>query len=219
MQLSRERIQEMKDLLEKKGKREYTWEEASEAAHNLAGFAEIAFDSWQEDQRRKRELQENPKGFVLDGVGYTCGLCRGSAHEGDGWYTKWGVVCTICKTAIDTRKIPGSLVRNRESWYTPYDLESRFNLKTPIRRQWVTKGILKARTIPTPIGTVHTELFLIKDNKDFLPPKKLTESRMVKETKDGKDWYHTEPWYKFVNPEEHLKGYRILEHVKVTHPV
>jgi hypothetical protein len=45
----------------------------------------------------------------------------------------------------------------------------------------------------------------------------MVESRMVKETIDGKDWYHSEPWYRFVDPHEHLKGYKIVDYLRVTH--
>lgn len=37
-----------------------------------------------------------------------------------------------------------------------------------------------------------------KDNRDTFPPKKLTESKLVKEVKDGKEWFHSESWYRFV---------------------
>jgi hypothetical protein len=58
---------------------------------------------------------------------------------------------------------------------------------------------------------------LIKDNKDTLPPKKLTESQMVKEVKEGgKEWFRLEPWYRFVDPLEHLKGYKIMDYLKFT---
>ncbi len=54
MQLTDERIQEMKTLLEKEHSREFSWKEASDAAYNLVGFAEIVYESWQEERRRKR---------------------------------------------------------------------------------------------------------------------------------------------------------------------
>jgi len=63
---------------------------------------------------------------------------------------------------------------------------------------------------------VHTYVFLIKDNKDTLPPKKLTESKLVKEVRDGKEWFHSEPWYKFVkDPHKALMGYKIMDYLKV----
>jgi len=210
-ELSRERIQEMKDLLEKKGGREYTWEEASEAAYNLAGLAEICYDQWREDQRRKRRLEESPKGFKLEG-GYSCSICRNSSPGI--WYDKWGMKCLVCQGAINRKEIPASVAKNRDSWYSKYDIESSFNIKGPALRSWIKKGILKARTVTNDGKGVHIQLFLIKDNKDTLPPKKMVDSHMVKETKDGKDWYHSEPWYRFVDPHEHLKGYKIMDYLQ-----
>ena len=82
--------------------------------------------------------------------------------------------------------------------------------------RFIKQGILKPRIVPGISGKPYVHLFLIKDNKDTLPPKKLTESHLVKETKEGKDWYHSEPWYKFENPHEVLKGYKIMDYLKIT---
>lgn len=60
------------------------------------------------------------------------------------------------------------------------------------------------------------QIFLLCDNKGFLPPKKLTEPQMVREEKEGKTWHHLEPWYRFVDPFEHLKGYAIMDHMRAT---
>ena len=58
---------------------------------------------------------------------------------------------------------------------------------------------------------------MIKDNKDMLPPKDMVKGYMVKEERgDGKDWHSMHPWYHFVDPREHLKGYRILDYLKFT---
>lgn len=217
MTLSDEKIQEIKNLLEKKGDREYTWDEASEAARNLEQLVHLLFDCWVEDQKRKKKLEESPKGFVLDGVGYSCFICGQGTQAGQNWYDKYGIKCTICQSAIDRKEIPATLAKNKDSWYTKYDLESSFNLKGPGLRSWIKKGIIKARTVTYDGKGVHTQLFLIKDNKDFLPPKKLVESHSVKETKDDKEWFTIRPWYHFFDPVEHLKGYKIMDHMKVTH--
>ena len=196
-------------------RKEFTWEEASDAAYRLAGLAEIAFDSWKEDCRRKKKLEENPKGFVLDGVGFTCAVCHNGTHEGANWYDKWGIKCTTCQKAIDKKIIPGSCAKNDNCWYSKYDLESRFNIDRRALNRFIKQGYLKARIVPNESGKPHTHLFLIKDNRDTLPPKKLTESHMVKETREGKDWYHMEPWYKFFDPVERLKGYKIMDYIEV----
>ena len=82
-------------------------------------------------------------------------------------------------------------------------------------KKFIKEGILKPRVVPNDSGKSRVQIFLIKDNKDTLPPKKLTDSKMVKETKDGKDWYHSEPWYRFVDPAIALKDYKLMNHLQV----
>lgn len=209
----------MKDLLEKKGGREYSWDEATEATRNLAGLYEVMYDCWREDQHRLRKLKDQPKGFVLDGVGYTCHICGNNTREGANWYDKYGIKCPICQEAINRKEIPGSLAKNKDSWYSKYELESDFNLKGPILRDWIKKGIIKARTVTNNGKGVHYQLFLLKDNPGFFPPKKLVKSQLVKETKDGQEYFHLEPWYRFVDPLEHLKDYGIVKYLRVTSEV
>jgi hypothetical protein len=95
------------------------------------------------------------------------------------------------------------------------ELENNFNLKPSVLRQWVKNGLLVARTIK---GTgKHPDLliFLISENKEMLPPKKLLQGNWVKEVKDGREEYCFGPWYWFVDPHEHLKGYGIMDYLKV----
>jgi len=216
MELSKERIEEFKEIYKKEFGKDLSDQEAYEAAHNLAGFAELLFDLWVKDQARKKQLEKSPKGFHLEGVGYTCFVCGDSVSNEQTWYDKYGIKCMICQRAIDRKEIPPSVAKNKDSWYSRYDMESNFNLKTPTLRKWIKEGIIKARTVTNDGQGTHVQIFLIKDNKDFLPPKKLVESRSVKETIDGKDWYRIEPWYRFVDPHEHLKGYKIMNYLQVT---
>jgi hypothetical protein len=215
--LSKEKIQEFKDILEKKTGKEITWEAASDGAYNLAGFAELMFDLYVKEQQRKKKLEEFPKGFHLEGIGYTCFICKNSISNEETWYDEYGVKCLICQKAIDEKIIPATIAENEDDWYSKYDLEDRFNINRHTLNKFVKQGILKPRIIPNETGKPHVQIFLIEDNKDTLPPKKLTESQMVKETKDEKDWYHSEPWYRFVDPYKHLKDYKIMDYLKVTH--
>jgi len=121
----------------------------------------------------------------------------------------------ICQDAINRKEIPASLAKNKESWYSKYDLESYFNLKGTALTNWIKKGIIKHRDVMHN-GKSHVRLFLMKDNEGFLPPKKLVESQMIKETKDAKTWFRSEPWYKFVGAEDKLKAYGIMEHLRFT---
>lgn len=218
VQLSTERIQEMKDILEKKEGREFSWAEASEAAYNLAGLAEICFEHYKKECEWKKKLEESPKGFLLEGS-YSCIICgQGGTYNGGIWHDKFGHKCMICQKAVDRKEVPASVATKKESWYSKYDIESRFNIKGPALRSWIKQGILKPRIITRDGKGSHMEVFLIKDNKDTLPPKKLVESQIVKTEKDGQIWHHSEPWYRFVNPHEHLKGYKIMDHLRVVPP-
>ncbi len=210
-----EQIQEMKTLMEKKGSKEVSWEEAREASDRMGQLAELLFDCYVKDEKRKRKLKELPQGFQLDGVGYSCAICGNGTPINGNWYDKYGIKCMICQAAINRKEIPASLAKNREGWYSKYDLESSFNLKGPTLRSWIKKDILKARAV-TRDGRIHEQLFLIKDNKETLPPKKLVESRMVRVEENGKEYHSIKPWYMFVNPHEHLKGYKILDHLVFT---
>ncbi|RJQ32010.1 hypothetical protein C4572_01565 [Candidatus Parcubacteria bacterium] len=183
---------------------------------NLQQIAKFV-DEWKEkDKVREEKLKANPKGFHLDGVGYRCAICHDSTKEGDNWYDEFGIKCLVCQKAIDDGEIPASLAKDEDSWYSKFELDHYFNLKGPVLRKWIKEGIIKPRVVSHYGKGVHVELFLLEDNKEFLPPKKLVESRSVKTRKDGKDWFTTEKWYRFVDPYEHLKGYKILDHLKFT---
>ncbi len=204
---------ELKAILEKEHGREFSPDEIADCQRRLEGLAEICFDAWKEECRRKKKLEESPKGFQLDSYGYTCAICKNGTPVGENWYDKYGIKCKICQGSVDRKEIPASLAKDDECWYSKYDLESSFNLKGPKLRSWIKKGIIKARTVTYDGKGVHIQLFLIKDNKGFLPPKNLVKSQFVKVTKDGQGWYHSEPWYKFVDPFKHLKGYKIMEYM------
>jgi hypothetical protein len=217
MPLSDKTIKEFKELLEKRTGKEVSWREAEEGANNLAGFADLLYKQANIEHGWELKLKDNPKGFHLEGNGYTCAICRKSVSNEETWYDKWGIKCLICQKAINKRIIPGSVAKNDNTWYSEYDLDDRFNINKHAMKRAVKQGILKPRIIPSASGRPYEYLFLIKDNKEVLPPKKLTESHLVKEVKeDGKEWFHSEPWYRFVDPLEHLKGYRIMNYLSFT---
>lgn len=215
MQFSDKLVQEMKDLSKRKGGKEMSDGEANEALNNLAGLAEIFIECAEEEHQRKEKLKESPEGFILEGIGRNCAICGNSSTAEGSWYDEYGIKCLICQDAIKRKEIPPSLAKSQENRYSKYELESYFNLSGPTLREWIEKGIINARTITRDGKKIYTQLFLIKDNKDFLPPKKLVKSQMIKETKDGKDWFSCRPWYQFIDPHEHLKGYKIMEYLRV----
>lgn len=204
----------MKEALEKDSGKEVTLEEAEDAARNLTGLAEILLESYFKDKKREERLKEEPKGFPLEG-GYSCLICgEGGSRNGGIWYDKWGQKCMVCQRAVDKGDVPGWVAKHRDSWYSKYDLESRFNLKTIALKKWLKEGIIKPRNILSENGRTHCQIFLIYDNKGFLPPKRMTESQIVRTEKDGQIWHKPLPWFRFVDPFEHIKGYKIMEHMR-----
>ena len=55
---------------------------------------------------------------------------------------------------------------------------------------------------------------MLEDNKDILPPKKLTESQQGVEIIDGKEHRSTFPWYRFAGAREKVKDYKIMDQLK-----
>ncbi|MFW0862072.1 MAG: hypothetical protein ACKKL6_00590 [Candidatus Komeilibacteria bacterium] len=216
MELSDKTIKEFKNIYKKEYNKDISDKDARESAHNLVHFVELLRDQAILDYKRTEKLKENPKGFHLEGIGYTCFICRDSISNEETWYDKWGIKCLTCQKAIDKKIIPASVAKNENSWYSKYDLESRFNIDRHAMNKLIKAEILIPRIVPNHLGGAHVHLFLIKDNEDILPPKELTQSQLVKEVgEDGKEWFHSEPWYKFVDPFKHLEGYKIMNYLRL----
>lgn len=216
MELSDKRIKEFKEIFEKEHKKEISWDEARDGVYSLMRFAELMYDQAVIEHQRNLKLKKHPRGFHLEGAGYRCFICGDSISNEETWYDKWGIKCLVCQKAIDKKIIPSSAAKNDKSWYSPYDLEDRFGINKHVMKRFIKENILKPRIVPASTGNPHAYLFLIKDNKDTLPQKKLTESHMVAEERDGQTWHRLEPWYRFVDPFEHLKGYKIIDYLKFT---
>lgn len=182
----------------------------------LQQLAKFSEDWKKEEEKRAKKLEENPNGYHLDGHGYTCAICHNNTPEGDNWYDKYGIKCLVCQKAIDEGEIPATLASDKESWYTKYDIESSFCVKGNTLRKWIKDGIIKPRIVSHYGKGTWYELFMIEDNKDFLPPKKLVESESVNvKDENGKIERKSIPWYQLYKPHEHLKDYKIMNHLRV----
>lgn len=205
---------ELRKLLEKQEGREVTDQELFEAEHWLTGYAKLVYDMALKEHERKKKLDENPKGFHLGGVGYTCFICGDSVSNEQTWYDKHGIKCLICQSAIDKKIIPATTASDKDSWYSQLDLENSFFINRWGIKRFVKEGLLKPRIVRGLAGGTHCQLFLIKDHQGILPPKELTKWPMLKFQKDGEDRYHSEPWFLHADPKEVLKGYKILEYLQ-----
>ena len=218
MQLLKEDLEEFKAIWKKEYGTELSDEEAQKYSYDLVQFTKCLLDISVEELKREDRLKTEPKGFPLDGVGYTCSICRQHTKKDESWYDKYGIKCLTCQKGIDKKQIPASMAKNKDAWYSVCDIQDRFNMKSPTLRRWIREGLLKERSIINDAGGVHVQIFLIKDNKGFLPPKHLTKSESVSEEREDGTWLLTEPWYKFVDPFEHLKDYKIMDYMQFSEP-
>lgn len=208
MEISKEQLEKFKRIFKKEYGIELTDEEAYEYASNLLGFLKLIFDFQIKEEKNKQRLKKEPKGFALSGSSYSCHICSRTVPAHEMWYDKYGQKCLICQKAIDKKIIPGSVCKNTDSWYSTWEFDHYFKIKTPTVNKLVRQNILKARIIPD----INCSIFLIKENIDVLPPKKLLKSRLVQV---GEDRYGSQDWYEFQDPKEVLKDYRIVEYINI----
>ena len=206
-------IEQAKAILARNADCEIREEEAIKLLENLNALTEILLRIAKEEIRRKQLLIASPNGFHFDRKGYSCLVCNNIAWGEDSWYDKYGLKCMKCQQAVNSKIIPASIAKDKKRWYSLFELEMYFLFKPITVRKLVKNGILVQRVITNEKKSPHLTLFLLRDNKKTLPPKKLVESKIVKRLIDGQEWYCTEPWYRFANPFERLKNYRIATHL------
>jgi hypothetical protein len=208
-------LAKLKAQIEKEQGREIPDWEMDKVESFLKILAKIQVDGFLEDQRRQAKLKECPDGFHLKEAGYSCTICGGPASGENSWFDRYGLKCGICQGGIDRREIPAWLGQKRDEWYSSVELEIFFSLKGRILRQWIKKGLLLVRAVSRERKGYHLQVFLIQENKAMLPPKELLKGGTVKEVINGREEFVFAPWYWFVDPKEHLKGYGIAEYLRV----
>jgi len=153
---------QLKEDFKKKGE-ELTDEQAEDAIFRLRGLAEIAFDVVMEKMRREKRLKQEPQGFALEG-GYSCPLCRVGTTDVGCWYDRHGLKCMFCQKALNDGIIPAFVFKNEYSYYSMYDLNSKFKIKTQRAQKLIKEGLLLTRAVLTTGGSVHYYIFLKKEN-------------------------------------------------------
>jgi hypothetical protein len=204
-------IENIKKILEKEHNREFTWEEATKAMDDIKGLARIMYECASKEIRMQERLKENPKGFHLDDSGQ-CSICGDFVSKENSWFDEYGIKCMSCQKAINSKIIPASVAKDKESWYSKHELDSYFNIKGPDLKKYIKESFLKERIIPYEGKKAYFQLFLLKDNKDVLPPKKLLKSRIIKVMNKGEEFYTQAPWYEFADEKliKRLAKYKIL---------
>jgi len=169
--LSEKRIQEFKDIYEKENKKEITWAEASECAHTLLNFAELMLESWMKEEDRKRLLKDSPKGYHLTDGTYTCRICQTNVTGDDSWYDKNGIKCMTCQNAVNKKVIPVSAVKNKDSWYSMWELDYYLGIRSITARKLIRENKLKPRIILNQDCKPYCYIFLLKENASLSSPK------------------------------------------------
>ncbi len=217
MEVSDKKVSQLKATLEKDHGREFTWDEAHQAMKDLMVFAGLLVKTAQKEFSLEEQLKESPKGFHLDERG-TCLIC-GSICEGENtWFDKYGLKCSTCQQAINSKIIPGTISLKKDIWYSKLELEIYFNIGKADLNRFIKLNVLQPRIITGKGKRPHFYLFLLRDNKKVLPPKNLLRSRTVKTMHNGEEYYTQEYWYEFADEKliQRLSKYEIIHYLKET---
>jgi hypothetical protein len=214
---SKQQLKKLKALLEKEHGRAITEDELIKSHWFAQELGRALNDSSRIGYFHKKKLEDNPKGFHTEG-NFTCLVCGLPAVNENSWYDKDGIKCMPCQKALDERVIPKSVINNKDNWYSVHDLERYFNMDYADLTKYVKSGLLKKRIVPSGGRKPHLELFLLKDNKGVLPPKKLLPTKLVKVMRDGEEWFTRVEWYELIDDKEvkKLQKYKISEILKET---
>jgi hypothetical protein len=120
-------IQKVKDTLEKVHKREFSWDDEKKLIWNLKSFAEVSFKIADKEIQRRKRLEESPNGLPID-ESQPSVLCGNRVVGNESWYDKNGTKCIHCQRALNEKAIPVSALKNREGWYSTFELEQYFNI-------------------------------------------------------------------------------------------
>jgi hypothetical protein len=210
-------LRELKAILAKQHGREFTDQEVRQAFWDMKKLAHILYKVSCADIARKELLKENPKGFHLE-EGGTCLICKEFAPKENSWFDQNGVKCMFCQKALDEKIIPASVIEKRDSWYSKRDLERYFNIKGVDLNKCIKNGLLKDRVVMNDKKKVHFQLFLMKDNKGVLPPKKILESKTITIIHKEKEYLTQEEWYETGDMKvvKRLAKYQIIHCLKET---
>ena len=140
-----------------------TNEQAEQAIEQMYQLADLMFESAMQHTHRETRLYKEPQGFPLDHGG-TCCICRDGIEEDDGWYDRNGQKCLVCQKAVNDGVAPAYVCKNKHSYYSMYDLNSKFEIKTQRVKKYIKEGAIIARTILDEEGRVHYYLFLKQEN-------------------------------------------------------
>jgi hypothetical protein len=197
MSLSKEAVEEFKEIHKKKFGKELSDEEAYESANNLVGLFRLLYECDRKEQERKHMLKKEPEGFHLTGGPYNCLVCHRQVESEKSWYDNLGNKCIPCQKAIKAGVIPPFVCKERDSYYVAWELKSNFGISHPTMRKLVRQGKLKARIVTYDDGAPYEYIFLKKENPDIIDPDRKSPARKSYDRNYNKAILKNNPCTKF----------------------
>ena len=167
MTVSKERVEEFKEIYKKEHGKELSDQEAQEAADNLVGLFKLLWDCSMKDAERKRRLKKEPKGFPVDNH-YNCIVCYRTIDPQTGWYDHNNQKCLSCQKAVEGGALPSYVCHHRKSFFLTWELKSSFNIHPQTARKLVRQGRLVARIVKNEHGGDQEYIFLKKENPSLI---------------------------------------------------
>ena len=162
-------LNELKEILSKyPGSEKYTEEDYVESYRNLTAFGEILYDFAKTEYKRKKKLEEFPDGFLLTEMNeegtYTCSICSRQVSATNMWFDKYGLRCVDCSRALKEGVLTPEICTNRDSWYSEWDLKSKFGIHPATRDKYIRNGKLVAFVVKDTENKIVAKIFPKKEN-------------------------------------------------------
>lgn len=165
MSLSYEMIQKLKQIFIDDYGVEMTDEETTDSAYRLFRFAELLMKIEQKEIARRAKLKDFPKGYSFDDDNfYNCPICHKSMMNEEIWYDDCGMKCLECQDNLNKKRIPKSVFKKKDSWYSYYGLKSKFGIDEKEAKRLKKEGKLNSRDFISSKGRCYYSVFLKKDN-------------------------------------------------------
>jgi len=117
---------------------------------------------------RKRRLEKEPDGFLLDGDEiYTCMVCRENTEGNRIWWTLDGITCFDCHLNIKNGNIGTEVIKNKGIWLQNWQIADECGIHPSSLQKLRRQGLLKGKDLKREDGTSYCTLYLINENKEF----------------------------------------------------
>ncbi|MDO8460018.1 MAG: hypothetical protein Q7S74_02835 [Nanoarchaeota archaeon] len=117
---------------------------------------------------RKRRLEKEPDGFLLDGDEiYTCMVCRENTEGNRIWWTLEGITCFDCHLNIKSGNIGPEVIKNKNIWLQNWQIADECGLHPSSLQKLRRQGLLKGRELKRENGISYCTIYLISENKEF----------------------------------------------------